>query len=123
MNQQDTSKLNELMDRYMALWHEPDAEQRRKRIAELWVEDGVQFTSQNAYHGYKELEGRVESAHEQFVKQGGFVFKLAGAPQAHHNAVKFNWEMVPASGGEVAATGLIFLLLSDDGCIRFDYQF
>src|SRR5207245_1738419 len=105
MNQQDTGKLNELMNRYMALWNEPDAELRRKSISELWVEDGAQFTSQNAYHGYKDLEGRVEAAHEQFVKKGGFVFRLASDIDAHHNAVKFSWEMVPETGGAAAATG------------------
>jgi hypothetical protein len=31
--------------------------------------------------------------------------------------------MVPADGGEAAAVGFIFLLLSDDGRIRPDYQF
>jgi uncharacterized protein len=123
MNQQVTNNLNELMNRYMGLWNEPDAELRRKSITELWVEDGAQFTSQNEYHGYKALEGRVEAAYEQFVEKGGFVFRLAGDINAHHDAVKFNWEMVPAAGGEAAATGLIFLLLSDDGRIRFDYQF
>jgi hypothetical protein len=31
----------ELADRYVAVWIEPDTEQRRKRIAQLWAEDGV----------------------------------------------------------------------------------
>src|SRR3954464_2471491 len=30
----------QLADRYMALWSEPDAERRRRMIAELWTEDG-----------------------------------------------------------------------------------
>jgi hypothetical protein len=37
--------------------------------------------------------------------------------------VKFNWRMVPSGGGAVAATGLIVLLLAEDGRIRTDYQF
>ena len=41
----------------------------------------------------------------------------------HHNALTFQWEMVPASGGEVAVVGTIFFLPSDDGRIRLDYQF
>jgi AraC-like DNA-binding protein len=32
---------NELADRYVALWNEPDADRRRAAIAELWTEDGV----------------------------------------------------------------------------------
>jgi len=123
MNQPDMNEINQLVDRYIAMWHEPDTERRRKLITELWVEDGVQFTSQHEYRGYKALEERVESAHEEFVKTGGFVFKLSSDVVEHHDALKFNWEMVPAGSGEVAATGTIFLLLSNDGRIRFDYQF
>ena len=123
MSQRERSELNELVDCYIAVWHEPDAELRRKRIAELWVEDGVQFTRSHEIRGYKALEERVEAAHEEFVQTGGFVFRLASDVDAHHNAVKFSWEMVPTAGGEAAAAGTIFLLLSDDGRIRLDYQF
>jgi hypothetical protein len=28
-------------DRYLALWNEPDADRRRRMIAELWTEDGA----------------------------------------------------------------------------------
>jgi len=37
--------------------------------------------------------------------------------------VKFNWEMVPADGGETAAVGLEILVLGPDGRIEADYQF
>jgi hypothetical protein len=30
-------------DRSMALWNEPDADRRRRMIAELWTEDGSQI--------------------------------------------------------------------------------
>src|SRR6266702_592651 len=95
-------EITQLVDRYIAFWHEPDAEQRRRSVAHLWAEDGVQFTQSREIRGHKALEERVETAHEEFVKTGGFIFRR---------------------GGDVAATGTIFLLLSDDGRIRFDYQF
>jgi hypothetical protein len=117
------SQIDQLVNRYMQLWHEPNAELRRKNIAELWVEDGAQFTNSHEYRGYKALEERVASAHEEFVEKGGFVFRLSGNVQEHHNAVKFSWEMVPSAGGEVAAVGTIFLLLNNDGRIHLDYQF
>ncbi len=117
------SNSNQLAERYMQIWHEVDPELRRKGIAELWVEDGVQFLSSREYRGYDELEERIADAHKEFVQDGGFVFRPAGSIDAHHNAVKLNWEMVPANGGEVAAVGTVFLLLNDDGRIRLDYQF
>ena len=123
MSQRENSDPNALVDRYIAVWHEQDAERRRKRIAELWVEDGVQFTRSREIRGYQALEERVEAAHEEFVKTGGFVFRQSGDVNEHHNALTFRWEMVPFTGGEVAGAGTIFLLLNDDGRIRFDYQF
>ena len=38
------SKLNELVDRYIAVWNEPEANRRRQGIAALWAEDGAHFT-------------------------------------------------------------------------------
>ena len=64
MSQRERSELNELVDCYIAVWHEPDAELRRKRIAELWVEDGVQFTQSREIRGHKALEERVEDVSE-----------------------------------------------------------
>ena len=31
------NNMHEFIDRYVAVWNEPDAERRRERIAELWV--------------------------------------------------------------------------------------
>jgi hypothetical protein len=115
--------ITQLVDRYIAIWHESDAERRRKSIADLWTEDGVQFTSSREIRGHKALEERVKAAHEKFVKTDGFLFKRQGEVQGHHDALKFTWEMVPANGGDVAATGTIFLLLSEDERIHLDYQF
>ncbi len=117
------NEITQLVDRYIAVWHEPDAEQRRRSVAHLWAEDGVQFTPSREFRGHKALEERVEAAHEEFVQTGGFLFRRSGGVQGHHDALSFTWEMVPAVGGDVAATGTIFLLLSEDGRIRLDYQF
>jgi uncharacterized protein len=114
---------NEIVERYMALWNEEDDETRRELIEQLWVEDGVQLLSSREYRGYEELEERVTSAHKQFVATGGHIFKRAGEVQERHGAIKLDWEMVPAGGGEVAGTGTAFLLLSEDGRIHTDYQF
>jgi hypothetical protein len=120
---QQVRNINQLVNRYMALWNEPDAELRRQNITELWMEDGAQFTRLREFRGYQALVERVGAAYEKFVKTEGFLFRLSSNVDAHHNAVKFNWEMVPAAGGEVAAVGFIFLLLNDDGRICLDYQF
>ena len=34
----------DFVDRYVALWNEPDAEVRRRTIEDLWAPDGTNFT-------------------------------------------------------------------------------
>jgi len=130
----------ELVDRYVAVWNEPDAELRRKAIHELWTQDGAHivqppreirtaatglgFTSTTLEaHGHHELEVRVTRAYQEFVAPGEFTFKPRDNADRLHNVVKFNWEMVPSSGGEAAGVGLEILMLDEDGRIKTDYQF
>ena len=117
------NNIEELVDRYIAVWNEPDAEARRKNIPTLWTEDGANLTKSLEARGYEALEARIASAHEKFVRTGGFVFKSMNRTESHHNVVTFHWIMVPAAGGEVAAAGVNFIILDDDGRIRCDYQF
>src|SRR5262249_22980845 len=74
-------------------------------------------------HGHEAIEARVASANSKWVGHQGFVFRPRKSFAAHHNVVKLVWEMVPASGGQVAAAGLNVLILGPDGRIRSDYQF
>lgn len=54
---------------------------------------------------------------------GTFVFRSRGNTDRLHDVVKFNWEMAPRDGGEVAGVGLEILMLGPDGRIVSDYQF
>lgn len=130
----------ELVNRYVAVWHEPDAELRRKAIHDLWAEDGAHilqppqeirkaatelgFTSTTLEaRGHDALEVRVTRTYEEFVGSGAFSFRPRDNADRLHNVVKFSWEMVPAGGGDVAGTGLEILILNEDGRIKTDYQF
>jgi hypothetical protein len=129
----------ELAGRYMAVWNEPDAERRRRAVAELWTEDGAQLlqppqevreiaaglglTPTLQARGHDELEVRVTRAFEEFIAPGEFLFRPQDNADRLGNVVKFNWEMVPTCGGEPAAVGLGILVLEQDARIRMDYQF
>ncbi len=118
------SEINDLVDRYVAVWNQPDAELRRRGIAELWTEDGVHLTPVHEAKGYEAIEARVTGAHQRFVEAGGYIFRPAtNTIDGHHNVVRFSWEMVPTNGGAVEAAGFDFLILGDDGRICYDYQF
>ena len=122
MNRHNQEDLQQFAERYMAVWNEADAQRRFKRITEVWTEDGVQFTPEGEYRGHQALLERISTNYETFVKTQGLLFR-AGNVQEHHDAVKLIWEMLPARGGEVTGSGVLFLLLSDDGRVRLDYQF
>ncbi|MBO0777394.1 MAG: nuclear transport factor 2 family protein [Ktedonobacteraceae bacterium] len=122
MNRQTQENLQQFVERYMAVWNEADADRRTKGISEVWTEDGVQFTSKGEYRGHQALQERISTNHETFVKTQGLLFRVANVA-VHHDAVKLVWEMLPAQGGEVRGSGVLFLLLSDDGRVRLDYQF
>lgn len=117
------NNITQLVDRYAAIWNEPNAALRRRSIVELWAEDGAHLSKSIESYGYEALEARVTDTYEKWVKGEGFIFRRLNNIDNHHNVVKFNWEMTPAGGGEAAAVGLDFLLLSDDGRIRCAYQF
>jgi hypothetical protein len=56
------SNLNEPVERYAAVWNEPDRERRRRSIAELWAEDGAHFTPSLEVRGHAAIETRVAEA-------------------------------------------------------------
>jgi cell division FtsZ-interacting protein ZapD len=113
----------ELAERYVALWNLTDAGARRDAIASLWAPQGEHCVRTLRAKGYEALVQRVTSSHEKNVRDGGFLFRAAGDAQLLENTVMFHWEMVPAAGGNVAALGLEFLVLAEDGRIAADYQF
>ena len=113
----------ELAERYVALWNLPDAGARRDAIASLWVPQGEHYVRTLQAKGYEALEQRVAGSHEKNVRGNGFRFIATGDAQLLRDTVMFHWQMVPAAGGPVAALGLEFLLLAEDGRIAIDYQF
>ncbi|MCP2170161.1 nuclear transport factor 2 family protein [Goodfellowiella coeruleoviolacea] len=118
-----TPDVDTFVNRYAAVWNEPDPALRRRIITELWADDGVEYTDTSEYHGHDAVEARVTEAHEQFVATGGFVFVVASDVLRHHDAVTFATHMVPSAGGVPVWSGVVFAVLDRDGRIQRDYQF
>ena len=135
-----TKAAEELADRYLALWNEPDADRRRRMIAELWTENGRHFlqppqeiraiaarpglamTAILEARGYAEIEARAASAYEHWVGSEGLSFRGRDDAERLGDVVKFHWEAVGRDGGMVAV-GLVFLVLAASGRIERDYTF
>jgi hypothetical protein len=98
---------------YLAVWNETDGAARAARIAATFVEE-VQYTDPLAsVNGHAELDELVGAAQAQFP---GLAFRLAGAPDAHHDVVRFTWELA-AGDGEALVVGFDVALVAGDGRI------
>ena len=130
----------ELAENYIALWNEPDADRRRRMIAELWTEDGrhilqppheiraiaarpgVAMTAILEARGFEEIEARAASAYDHWVGSEGLSFRGRDGAERLADVVTFHWEAV-AKDGEVAGVGLNVLVVAADGRIERDYTF
>ena len=130
----------ELAGRYVTLWNEPDADRRRRMIAELWTEDGrhilqppqeirksaarpgIAMTAILEARGYEAIEARAASVYEHWVRSEGLSFRGRDDADRLGDVVKLHWEAV-AKDGEVFAVGLSVLVLAAGGRIERDYTF
>ena len=65
--------------------------------------------------GRDEISALIGTVQEQVP---GHVFRLLdNTVDAHHNVVRFSWELVPASGGESVAVGFDVAVTEEDGRI------
>jgi hypothetical protein len=117
------SDAQELADRYVEVWNQPDAERRQLLIRDLWAADGVHFVGTREALGYEALQQRVTGSHEKNVRDKGYRFRAVQNAMALRDVVTFQWEMIEAATDRVAATGLEFLVLNQEHKVRTDYQF
>lgn len=131
---------HDMVERYIALWNEPDSEARRALIRDLWAPDGSQVLQPPGElleeaarigfvnpvleaRGHRELEARVTRSYQEFVAPGEFRFRGCGDATQLGPVVTFGWEMVSVARGDVAGGGVEFVILDACGQIRTDYQF
>jgi hypothetical protein len=135
-----TKAAEELADRYIALWNEPDADRRRQTIAELWTQDarhlvqppqeiraiatqpGIGLTAILEARGHREIEARVASAYEHWVGSEGLRFRRRDDAAQLGDVLKFHWQALDNDGG-LFAVGLHVIVLAADGRIERDYTF
>jgi hypothetical protein len=113
----------DFVDRYVALWNEPDAQVRRRTIEDLWAPDGTNFTPSIEAVGYDQIDARVTASYDAYIAGGKYTFRSHLAPVGHHGAVLVSWAMVTLPEEEVASIGIEFLVLDDQGRIASDHQF
>ena len=113
---------DEIADRYLAVWREPDPDSRRAAVAALWAPDGVEFVDGGIqFRGHDGLDARVRGAYEQFVASGEYALTSPGDVTRHDDIVTFTVQLTMPDG-EVAWAARVFLLIGPDGLISEDYQ-
>ncbi len=91
-----------LVKRYIDLWNERDAGKRRAAMAEIWIEEAYYVDPLAEATGHEAVDAVIAGAQAQFP---GFVFRLAGEVEAHHNMLRFTWELAPQEGAEAVVVG------------------
>jgi hypothetical protein len=117
------SDTNALVERYVAMWHEPDGESRRKTVAELWTPGARYVDPSWDATGYQALSRVVTSGYEEFIRSGKYFFRVSSAVQAHHDILRFAWELTETGTGQTADCGLDVLVTDGEKRIAGAYRF
>jgi hypothetical protein len=115
------TNLDSMIEKYVSSWNEPDPEARRRVIDEVWTADGVYRNATTEFAGRAGIEAAVTQAYDAFSAKG-YVFKLA-AVDRNHDAIRYRWEMVPATGGQADSIGTHVAIVGSNGRLVSDHQF
>jgi SnoaL-like domain len=107
-----TNPINQLVDTYIMEWNEGVPERRRALVAEVFTDEATYRDPMMSGDGADAIDAMIGAAQQQFP---GHRFVLAGAPDAHHDQVRFVWHLEPAAGGDAVAVGHDFGTIAPDG--------
>ena len=105
---------DELAQLYIDTWNETDADARRVAVDRLYTADARYIDPLGAAEGREAISAMIGAVQEQFP---GFVFRLAGPVDGHHNQARFGWELGPA-GAEAPIVGFDVAVSDDTGRIQ-----
>ena len=102
------------IDTYLSAWNEEDVTRRAKLIDQAWTDDGQLVDPPMAGTGPAEISAIADALHGQFPQHS---FRRSTAIDAHHQYLRFGWELVGPDGA-VALAGLDVAELAADGRLR-----
>ena len=108
------SDLTTTIDIYLSAWSEQDPAARAELVGRVWAEDGRLVDPPMAATGHAEISGLHAALQEQLA---GHVFRRASAIDAHHDHLRFAWELVGPEGA-VALRGMDVGEIGEDGRLR-----
>lgn len=102
------SNLTDLIDRYIDMWNETDAERRRALIARTWTESASYVDPAVEGDGRAGIDAMVKAVQERFP---GHRFRRTSDVDGHHDRARFTWELAP-EGGAAIVTGTDFAVVA-----------
>ncbi len=90
------------VDTYIAMWNETDAAARAEIIARAWAADGRYADPAYEASGHRGLNELVSGVQEHFP---GHRISRTTAVDAHHDQVRFGWQLTGPDGA-VAVAGI-----------------
>jgi len=101
-----------LAQRYIATWNETDAAARAAAVSALYAEDARYVDPLVDAQGREAITATIAAVQDQFP---GFVFRLAGPVDAHHDQLRFSWELGPAGAPEAPIAGFDVAVRDGEG--------
>jgi len=108
------SNFDSVLDRYLAVWNETDADVRRKAIDDLFAADVRYVDPLAAVTGRDALDGLIGAVQQQFP---GLRFTPGGTLDAHHDQARFTWNLGTDPQAPLVV-GFDVAELDEDGRIR-----
>jgi hypothetical protein len=105
------SDITDTIDAYLAMLNETDAGRRAGLIEKAWAPGGTYVDPVLLAAGHDALSDMVAGIHAQFPGQR---FRRTSGIDAHHDQVRFAWEMFDPSGA-VTVAGVDVGTLAPDG--------
>ncbi|WP_269931211.1 nuclear transport factor 2 family protein [Aminobacter sp. HY435] len=105
-----SSDVTDLIDRYCAVWNEPDPVRRKSLLDAVWA-DGARYTDPRAdTHGSDELLAHI--ARIRASRPGASIARTTEV-DLHHGMARFGWRVVEADGTPLPE-GVDFVVLAPD---------
>ncbi|MEU5095554.1 nuclear transport factor 2 family protein [Streptomyces sp. NPDC020996] len=111
----NTDRYENAVARYLEAWNAREPEARAKAVAAAWSADGAYTDPLADVSGHEQIAAVIAAAHEQFP---GFVFRLTGSVDGHHDTARFAWELVSEADGSAPVAGSDVVTLDADDRIR-----
>lgn len=96
------SATRQLIDNYLRSWNETDPLRRRALIEEVYAERATYTDPMTQARGWEAIDATIAAVQAMFP---GHVFSLAGDMDAHHDLVRFQWNLSAPGADEPLVVG------------------